>query len=850
MSATDLYEAVPEREPAWQVLDRATSHRKKLLAAGFLPLPVNGKAPPLPGWQDVRATPAVIDGWSSKYADAANTGILTLATPAVDIDVLDATVADEVQAIAESMLGVSAVRVGKAPKRAMLYRANTPFGKVATPIFNSPDGCTHKVEVLCNGQQIVVSGIHPETRAPYKWRGGEPGLELKRDALPSLNAEKAAEFIVAAAQCMAAHGWEPKKKTNGVASSTTRIDTSADASANTSERERRYAMAALDGCADEIAQAARGERNNILNKKAFRLGTMTARGWVSRAEVADALSSAADACGLNNDDGEESTRKTIESGLNGGEKVPHPDLVDFSKATDVAEPQWQAYESAPGRIHSNLKPKGESEWPEPKLLPSGLLPVQSFDLALLPATIAPWVADIAERMQCPPDFVGVPAVIGLGSVLGRRVGVRPQRRTDWLEVPNLWGCIVGRPGMMKSPAMAEALKPLHRLEANARKSNDEARRAYAANLEVYKLRQDAARAQAKKALENGADALGVLALQVPEVPKDRRYVTNDCTYEALGQILVDNPNGVLAFRDELVSLLKTLDREEQAAARGFFLSAWSGTNGYTFDRIIRGHKHIEAACVSLLGSTQPGRLAEYVRRTVSGGAGDDGFIQRFGLLVWPDGSPEWKNIDRYPDTVARQTAWATFERLDKLTADDIQANRDQFESTRFLRFDDEGQEIFDEWRMKLEGRLRSGDHHPALESHLTKYRKLVPALALIFSLADGGTGAIDGAAVLRALAFADYLESHARRCYAAGNEAETAAAKAILSRIRKGDLVDGFSCRDVHRRGWSNLSEPDQVQSGLNLLVDCDWLGAEQIAGGSAGGRPRTVYRTNPRAFQ
>jgi putative DNA primase/helicase len=56
---------------------------------------------------------------------------------------------------------------------------------------------------------------------------------------------------------------------------------------------------------------------------------------------------------------------------------------------------------------------------------------------------------------------------------------------------------------------------------------------------------------------------------------------------------------VLAFRDELVSLLKTLDREDNAAARGFFLSAWNGTSGYTFDRIIRGRVHIDAACLSL-----------------------------------------------------------------------------------------------------------------------------------------------------------------------------------------------------------------------------------------------------------
>ena len=92
-------------------------------------------------------------------------------------------------------------------------------------------------------------------------------------------------------------------------------------------------------------------------------------------------------------------------------------------------------------------------------------------MAFLPEALAPWVADIAERMQCPPDFVAVPAMVALGAVLGRKIGIRPQRRTDWTEVPNLWGCIVGRPGAMKSPAMGEALKPLHRLEKDAREAN-------------------------------------------------------------------------------------------------------------------------------------------------------------------------------------------------------------------------------------------------------------------------------------------------------------------------------------------------------------------------------------------
>ena len=138
---------------------------------------------------------------------------------------------------------------------------------------------------------------------------------------------------------------------------------------------------------------------------------------------------------------------------------------------------------------------------------------------------------------------------------------------------------------------------------------------------------------------------------------------------------------------------------------------------------------------------------------------------------------------------------------------------------------------------------------PALESHFAKYRKLVPSLALINHLADVGHGPIGMDAVARALGLATYLETHAKRAYSAGPEAETAAAKSILSHIRKGDLTEGFSARDIHRHGWSHLADRDQVQAGLNLLCDLDWVRAvEKRAAG--GGRPTTFYEINPRALR
>jgi hypothetical protein len=82
----DDFEEMPEHEPAWMQIGRATVCRKKLLAAGYWPLPVNGKAPPIKGWGDIEATNKIIDTWEYKYADASNTGILTAPTrPSISI---------------------------------------------------------------------------------------------------------------------------------------------------------------------------------------------------------------------------------------------------------------------------------------------------------------------------------------------------------------------------------------------------------------------------------------------------------------------------------------------------------------------------------------------------------------------------------------------------------------------------------------------------------------------------------------------------------------------------------------------------------------------------------------------
>src|SRR5580704_9026265 len=84
-------------------------------------------------------------------------------------------------------------------------------------------------------------------------------------------------------------------------------------------------------------------------------------------------------------------------------------------------------------------------------------------------------------MQCPPDFVAVGVMIAIGSVIGRKIGIRPKRCDDRLVVPNLWRFIVGRPGLMQTPAFEQTLLPLRRLVAEALDKHEAAKQEHKVN---------------------------------------------------------------------------------------------------------------------------------------------------------------------------------------------------------------------------------------------------------------------------------------------------------------------------------------------------------------------------------
>ena len=485
------------------------------------------------------------------------------------------------------------------------------------------------------------------------------------------------------------------------------------------------------------------------------------------------------------------------------------------------------------------------QWPEPAPLGGALPPVEGFSEALLPDSLRPLVADTAERMQIPPDIPAAFTVLCLAGCVNRRANIQPKARdTSWIVVPNLWGAAIAPPGYLKSPAMQVCIRPLETIEADWRAKFEDELEAWEFEREKAELKLAAWRESFKRAEKRHAPG-PERPDGPPEEPTMRRLIVCDPTFEKLHEIMAENPAGVLLVRDELTGWLSTLDRQGREGERAFYLEAWNGDKSFSIDRIGRGSIYVPACCLSMLGGITPGRLRSYLIDALEDGPANDGLIQRFQILVWPDVSRNWQLIDRPPDREAEERAAKVFETLTELSADE----------PRRLAFSAEAQELFFAWLAELESRVRGDELHPALVSHLAKYRSLMPALALLFQLSDWAAGKCDEDSIplrhaQQAAAWCEYLESHARRVYSCIVTPELRAAQTLGEKIKGRALGDVFAVREVYLKGWSGLGSPERVLHALDVLEDAGWVRPEAPKPGAQGGRPPLRYRANPKVWR
>lgn len=526
-------------------------------------------------------------------------------------------------------------------------------------------------------------------------------------------------------------------------------------------------------------------------------------------------------------------------------------------AASIKMPDFKRIDAAASRLDAALAARLIPEvatpqaWPEPRPIQADLPPAPAFDAhLLLPKALADFVLDESDRMPCAPDYVAASLIVALGSVVGARCALKPKRRDDWIITPNLFGGMVGDPSTKKTPAGSIPMRFLDRLEAAEVDRHAEAVKAHAGELAAFEARKAAIQGAMKKAATGKGDSIrmdsaarDMADLTAPEEPIQRRFKTSDATVPMLGAMLAKNPGGMLVYRDELMGLLASWDRDGCEGDRAFYLEGWNGTGSFAVDRIGRGSIFIKTLCLSVFGGIQPDLMARYLAGSVSG-MDNDGRVQRFQVMVYPEAVP-WEWRDRYPVKGAREAVRDVFDRLATFdpVLDGASAATD-FVKLPHFSFDAEAQEVFVEWCTELNGSRIPAEPAPLMRQHLAKYEKLFGAIALILHLAEGNIGDVKVDSALRAAAWSQYLEGHARRIYALAEVGRVNAAELLGRRIRDGKLEDGFTCRDVVRKRWMGLETTAQAEAALDLLEEHGWVVSAETD--NATGRPTTRHYINP----
>jgi hypothetical protein len=171
--------------------------RMRLKGNGYSPIPVAGKRAVLADWSQMHdVSAAQMSAWPA----GGGSGLLTKYMPTLDIDIRHPEAADACAEAVSDWVGESGTlltRFGRAPKRAIPFQTDAPFKKYYRDFRHpndKPDDKPHRLEFLCDGQQVVGFGIHPDTGREYSWHGGTP-LTVPRTELPGTNEDDARRLL-------------------------------------------------------------------------------------------------------------------------------------------------------------------------------------------------------------------------------------------------------------------------------------------------------------------------------------------------------------------------------------------------------------------------------------------------------------------------------------------------------------------------------------------------------------------------------------------------------------------------------------------------------------------------------
>jgi hypothetical protein len=391
--------------------------------------------------------------------------------------------------------------------------------------------------------------------------------------------------------------------------------------------------------------------------------------------------------------------------------------------------------------------------------------VEPFPTEVFPERLQRYVREGSRAFGSPPDFLGNAMIAVAAAAAGTRWEVVVKE--TFATVPGIYAANVGPPGSAKSPALERVLRPVRERQDELIRAFHEERRAFEEEVEGYKAAQKESRRKAGG--DGSAAAETTLELyDRPVEPTLPRVYTNDCTVEALAEIMRENPRGVGLFRDELVAWTRSLDmyRRGKGTDRQFFLSAWNASP-YSADRKsdrARGPIFVPNTFLCVVGGLTPDMLGEFADEQ----GRDDGFLDRI-LFSFPDaqGLAPWTE-----DTISAEAEAAWRRTLTFLWGGQQERRGSRAAARSSVGLTPSAKRLFVETYDRL-GREASADDFPAhLRGTWSKLRVYLARLSLLlhlmrFALGEARTDEmVDEASVQGAVALVEYYASHAQRVHA------------------------------------------------------------------------------------
>ena len=451
---------------------------------------------------------------------------------------------------------------------------------------------------------------------------------------------------------------------------------------------------------------------------------------------------------------------------------------------------------------------------------------QPFPVDALPDRMRVFVDSVAAATGTDAAFAALAALVVVAGCIGNRVAVLV--KSGWVEPAVLWGVLIGRSGTTKSPVLKLVTHSLIDLFKAERRAFNDAMKEHLREVERHNVRL----AEWKKSQRNGPLTDPP---DEPERPIERRLLVSDITVEKLGELLEQNPLGLLLSRDELAAWSGAFDRYA-AGGKGSDQPAWLSMYDaapVTIDRKSgKGSYFVERAAVSVLGSIQPGTLT----RSFGTAEREAGLLARVLLAYPPDRPALWTEAALHDDVAAE---WRKL--LEALLALTAAVDEHGDPRPRFIPIGTQAKALWVEWHDRHARELVDISNDD-LAAHYAKLKGACARIALLFAcveVAAGGdaTAYISADAMRRAIAAVEWFKCEARRVYAVLGETEKDRVRRQLIQWieRRGGAV---SVRELTHSLQQYRGRPDAAKADLDALAKAGCGAWEHPAPGPKGGRP------------